>query len=226
MHIPDHFLNTGASAGFIGAAVGALAYAVQKVRSAFLEKVPVLKARLATFPDIGGKLEVAFQNQLTKLGQEKIWRMAAVGALIFSAQMINFPIGGGTSGHLLGGVLAALILGPFEALLVMSAVLIVQAFMFGDGGVLALGVNIFNMGIIGALGGYGIFRIFRKWFLTSAFVAAWLSVILAATAASLETGISLPAMLVVHIPIGLGEGIITVLAILILWKAKIQIEAK
>ena len=108
--------------------------------------------------------------------------------------MINFPIGGGTSGHLLGGVLAALILGPFEALLVMSAVLIVQAFMFGDGGVLALGVNIFNMGIIGALGGYGIFRIFRKWFLTSAFVAAWLSVILAATAASLETGISLPAI--------------------------------
>jgi cobalt/nickel transport system permease protein len=233
MHLPNEFLNSGAAAGLAGVAAAAISVAARTVRRAFLEKVPVLKARLATFPDFGGGSDVSFQSRLSKLGQEKMWRMAAVGSLIFSAQMVNFPIGGGTSGHLLGGVLAALILGPFEALLVMVVVLAVQAFVFGDGGVFALGANIFNMGIVGALGGYHYFRFLtkgakdmKKAFLGSAFMAAWLSVILAAVAASCEIAVSgtkalssvLPAMTFTHIMIGFGEGVITALVLALLMK--------
>ena len=230
MHIPDGFLNNGSAASLAGVAAVAVSVAIQKVRKGFLEKVPVLKARLATFPDFGGGSEVSFQNRLSKIGQEKMFRMAAVGSLVFSAQMVNFPVGGGTSGHLLGGVLAALILGPFEASLVMTVMLSTQAFLFGDGGVWALGANIFNMGIIGALGGYAFFRfllrgkIEKKGLLRSAFVAAWVSVIAAAVATSFEIALSgtkalpvvLPAMTLTHVAIGFMEGIITVVILSVL----------
>lgn len=225
MHIPDGFLNHGTAGSLMGVAVTAVGFALRKVRKAFLEKVPVWRAKLATFPDFGESASVSFQNRLSKMGQEKMWRMATIGSLIFSSQMVNFPITGGTSGHLLGGVLAALILGPFEALIVMTVVLSAQAFVFGDGGILALGANIFNMGIIGALGGYYYFKFLtkgkkglRKVFLKSAFVSAWVSVVLAAVMASLEIAFSgtkplmtvLPAMTLTHIMIGLVEGCITV----------------
>lgn len=232
MHIPDGFINNGAAAGLAGATVTAIAFAIRKIRKSFLEKVPVLRARLATFPDFGGGSDVSFQNRLSRLGREKMWRMASVGALIFSLQMVNFPIGGGTSGHLLGGVLAALILGPFEALLVMTILLSTQALLFGDGGVLALGANIFNMGIVSALGGYAFFRFLmngrmeKDRFLRSAFVAAWVSVIAAAIATSFEIAFSgtkdlsvvLPAMTLTHIVIGFMEGIITILVVSFLAK--------
>ncbi len=110
MHIPDGFLNNGSAAGLAGAVVVAVSFALQKVRQSFLEKAPVLKEKWATFPHVDGGSEMSFQSRLSKLGQEKMFRMAAVGSLIFSSQMVNFPIDGGTSGHLLGGVLAALIL--------------------------------------------------------------------------------------------------------------------
>lgn len=224
MHIPDGFLNSGVTAGLAGAAVVAVGFAIRKVRRAFLEKVPVFRARLATFPDFGGGSDVNFQSRLSKIGQEKVWRMAAVGSLIFAAQMVNFPINGGTSGHLLGGVLAALMLGPFEALLVMTVMLSTQALIFGDGGMFALGANIFNMGVVGALGGYAIFQFLmkgdtgKKGFLKGAFVAAWISVIVAAITASFEIAFSgtkslsivLPAMTLTHVAIGFFEGIITV----------------
>lgn len=232
MHIPDGFLNNGSAASLAVVVATAVAIAVQKVRKGFLEKVPVLKARLATFPDFGGGSDVSFQSRLSKMGQEKIWRMAAVGSLIFSAQMVNFPINGGTSGHLLGGVLAALVIGPFEALLVMAVILSTQAFVFGDGGLLALGANIFNMGIVGVFGGYAFFQFLdkksrgKKNFLRNAFVAAWVSVIAAAIATSFEIAFSgtealavvLPAMTLTHVVIGCGEGIITVFVLYLLVK--------
>lgn len=259
MHIPDGFLNNGVSIGLISVVIVAIAYSIKKVRSAFLEKVPVVKTRLATFPDPGGGTEVSFQNKLSELGQEKVWRMAAVGSLIFSAQMVNFPISGGTSGHLLGGVLASLILEPFEALIVMSAVLGVQAAAFGDGGIIALGANIFNMGVVGAIGGYYFFNFLlyrrvnnfpiqshsartngservsmsinkfknkKRGFMISVFVAAWLSVVMAAIATAIEIAFSgaeslsvvLPAMAEIHILIGIGEGIITVAILTLLLK--------
>ena len=239
MHIPDEFINNGALGSTGAAAAVAVAYALQKVRSTFLKRIPVFKARLATFPDFGGGSEMSFQNRLSRYGREKIWRMAAVGALIFSSQMVNFPIGGGTSGHLLGGVLAALIVGPFEALLVMALVLATQALLFGDGGVVALGANIFNMGIVGALGGFYFFTFLakgaiqkRKGFLKNAFVAAWLSVIAAAVAASLEIAWSgtvplmtvLPAMFLVHLVIGLMEGAVTISVLGLLMRKNFKME--
>jgi len=239
MHIPDGFLNNGTAGSLMAAAVAAVGFAFNKVRSAFMEKVPVLKLKLATFPDMSGGSETSLQSRLTKYGKEKIWRMATVGSLIFSSQMVNFPVNGGTSGHLLGGVLAALILGPFEALLVMTAVLSTQSFAFGDGGVLALGANIFNMGIVAALGGYYYFKFLtkgakdlKKVFLKSAFVAAWLSVVFAAISASFEIAFSgtkslsnvLPAMTLTHVAIGFMEGIITVAILSILIKKNYKLE--
>ena len=232
MHIPDGFLNNGVAGSLMGAAIGAVVFSLRKVRRGFLEKVPVLKQKLATFPSFDGNSEMSLQNRISKMGQEKMWRIATVGSLIFSAQMVNFPISGGTSGHLLGGVLAALILGPFEAVLVMTIILSTQALMFGDGGVLALGANIFNMGIVGALGGYGFFRflmrgkIEKKGFLRSAFVAAWVSVIAASVVTSFEIAVSgtqdlsivLPAMTLTHIAIGCMEGVTTATALSLLMK--------
>jgi len=239
MHIPDGFLNNGTAGSLMATAVAAVGFAISKVRSGFLEKIPVLKMKLATFPNVGGGSETSLQSRLTKYGKEKMWRMATVGSLIFSSQMVNFPVSDGTSGHLLGGALAALILGPFEALLIMTAVLSVQAFMFGDGGVLALGANIFNMGIVGALGGYYYFKFLtknsknlKKVFLKSAFVSAWLSAVFAVIAVSFEISFSgtkplaivLPAMTLTHIAVGFAEGIITVAVLSILVKKNFKLE--
>ncbi len=238
MHLPDGFLNDGTAAGLLGASATAAMAAFRTVRKRFLEEVPVLKMRLATFPGSDGD-GASFGRRLSAFGRERVWRMAATGAFIFSAQMVNFPIGGGTSGHLLGGVLAAIIVGPLEALLVMSVLLSTQAVLFGDGGILALGANIFNMGVVGALGGYAFFRFLRKGtvskrlFLRSAFVAAWVSVVLAAVAASFEIALSgtkplsvvLPAMTLTHTAIGFVEGMLTAGILSFLLKKNFKLAA-
>ena len=162
MHLPDEFINSGAAAGLAGAAAAMVGFAVHKVRQAFMEKLPVLKMRLATFPDFGGESGMSLESRLSKYGREQVWRMAVAGSLIFAAQMVNFPVAAGTSGHLLGGVLAALIVGPFAALIVMAIILSVQALVFGDGGIVALGANIFNMGVVSVLGGYAFFRFLMR----------------------------------------------------------------
>jgi cobalt/nickel transport system permease protein len=142
--------------------------------------------------------------------------------------MLNFPVAGGTSGHLLGGVLAAVLLGPGAAAIVIACVLTVQALLFSDGGVLALGANIFNMSFIGAVVGCAIYRVVRKFLpglrgrITAVFFAAWLSTVLAAVTCAGELSLSgtlppevvFPAMISVHALIGLGEGLITSLVIL------------
>jgi cobalt/nickel transport system permease protein len=145
-------------------------------------------------------------------------------AFIFAAQMINFPIGGGTSGHFLGAMLACLLLGPSVGFWIMSLVLVMQCLLFADGGVTALGANILNMGIVGGIMSYGIFVLLRKAlpktkgaFLTATFVASWLAVVLAALACSIELGISgtipfkivIPVMTGFHVVIGLGDSIVT-----------------
>jgi cobalt/nickel transport system permease protein len=147
-----------------------------------------------------------------------------MAAFIFAAQMFNFPVVGGTSGHLLGGVLAAVMLGPWAGTLVMTAVVAVQALMFQDGGLLIMGANIFNMGIVGTLGGYAVYRGVARLLggeergrLPAAAVAAWVSVVAGALAMALQLGASevvpldlaLPAMLGVHTLIGIGEALIT-----------------
>ena len=195
MHIPDGFidLKTAVSTGVVSA--GGLAAAIYKVKSYFKAKVIVL--------------------------------MGIICALIFALQMINFTIPGGTSGHLLGGALAAIILGPHAGFIVIAVVLIVQAFIFMDGGVVALGSNIFNMAVVGVYGSYLIYWLITKIskskaaFFISVAVASWLSVVIASFFAALELGISgtyalgitLKAMVGVHMIIGIGEAVITVAVI-------------
>jgi cobalt/nickel transport system permease protein len=170
-------------------------------------------------------LAMAVRRTQHTLGERQVPFMGIMAAFIFAAQMINFPVLGGTSGHLLGGSLAALTLGPWPAMLVMTAVLAVQALLLQDGGLLALGANILNMGLIPVLITYGLFRAVasqsRSVQLVVAAVASWLSVMAAALATSLQLWLSgtsdlavvVPAMLGVHAVIGVGEALITVAAL-------------
>jgi len=148
-------------------------------------------------------------------------------AFIFAAQMINFPVMAGTSGHLLGGVLAAVFLGPWVGGLVLSLVLIVQCFLFQDGGLYALGANILNMAVVGVGVGYIVFKIGtslfsdKAGFFFSVSVASWVSVVAAAAVCSVELGLSgtyplgwtLAAMLPIHALIGIGEALISTLIV-------------
>lgn len=159
------------------------------------------------------------------LGERQIPLMGVMAAFIFAAQMINFPVAGGTSGHLLGGALAAIVLGPWAGMLVMTAVIAVQALLFQDGGLIVMGANILNMGLVTTAIGYGLYRSVSgkskivKLAVTG--IAAWLSVMAGALLTSLQLWLSgtsqlelvIPAMLGVHALIGLGEALITVFAL-------------
>src|ERR1035437_4795083 len=109
-----------------------------------------------------GSIGLALRHARRAVSPRRIPLIGLTAAFVFAAQMVNFPVAGGTSGHLLGGVLAAVLVGPSAAVVVITAVLIVQAFIFADGGVLALGANIFNMALAGTIGGYGIYWLVRR----------------------------------------------------------------
>lgn len=170
-------------------------------------------------------LGAAISRTNKSLGERQIPLMGVMAAFIFAAQMINFPVAGGTSGHLLGGALAAIVLGPWAGMLVMTAVIAVQALLFQDGGLLVMGANILNMGLVTAAIGYGLYRSVSSGTKTArlgvAGVAAWLSVMAGALLTSLQLwlsgtsqlGIVIPAMLGVHALIGVGEALITVFAL-------------
>lgn len=168
---------------------------------------------------------VALRQTQRWLGERQVPLMGILAAFVFAAQMINFPVAGGTSGHLIGGALVAVLLGPWAAVLVMVSVLAVQGLLFQDGGLLALGFNAFNMGVIAAFVGYAIYGWVRRLLgdspnsrLVGAALGAWLSVMAAAAATAVQLAISgtaalelvLPAMLAVHALIGIGEALITV----------------
>lgn len=162
---------------------------------------------------------------------EKFAPMAGlVAAFIFAAQMLNFPVAAGTSGHILGGCLAAILVGPYAGAVAVAVVLMVQALLFADGGLTALGLNILNMSLVTAFGGYAIFRGLRAFLpatkgsvVTASGVAGMLSVILASLAFVVEYAIGgtggasvkavFTAMVGVHFLIGIGEGLITALTI-------------
>ncbi len=162
--------------------------------------------------------------------------MGVCAAFIFAAQMINFPIPGGTSGHLVGGTLAAILLGPWAGTLVVTVVFIVQAVLFQDGGLTVLGANILNMGLIGTFCGYYLYkaiRVFlgrRSWRSMSiaTVTASWCSVVIAAIATALQLAlsgtVSLPvsmiAMVSWHVVIGVGEAIITLIAVGFVWQSR------
>ena len=194
MHIPDGFLDgpTSLAAGLI--AVAGVAYCLRRTSQTLDERdIPVV---------------------------------GLVAAFVFAAQMLNFPVANGTSGHLMGGVLAAVLVGPYAGALAVTVVLVVQALLFADGGLSALGLNVVNMALVGTFAGYGIFLLARK--LTTSItlaagIAGFTAPVLAAVAFTLEyaaggndavsVGSLATAMIGVHTLIGIGEGIITALAV-------------
>jgi cobalt/nickel transport system permease protein len=198
MHIPDGFIDgpTSLVAGLI--AITAVAWCVRKTSETLSDRdIPVV---------------------------------GLAAAFIFAAQMLNFPVANGTSGHLLGGVLAAVLVGPYAGALAVTVVLVVQALLFADGGLSALGLNVVNMALAGSFVGYGLYLLLRKvfgsrpWSVTAAAgVAAFLVPIIASIVFTIEYAIggndAVPvatlagAMVGVHALIGIGEGIITGLAI-------------
>ena len=198
MHIPDGFIDAPTSlvAGLI--AIGGVAWCLKRTSASLDDRdIPVV---------------------------------GLAAAFIFAAQMLNFPVANGTSGHLLGGVLAAVLVGPWAGALAVTVVLVVQALLFADGGLSALGLNVVNMALAGAFVGYGVFLVLRRvfgnrsWSVTpAAGVAAFLVPIIASIVFTVEYAIggndavSVPtvatAMIGVHTLIGIGEGIVTALAI-------------
>ena len=166
----------------------------------------------------GGALSVA--RTRAQLEEKQVPVMGVMAAFVFAAQMINIPVAGGTSGHFMGAALVMMLLGPYSGFLVMSAVLIVQCFLFQDGGLTALGANIFNMAIVGGWGSWLLLKALEKLKinrLVTAFLAGWFSMVLASVAAALELALSgtaplavvLPAMAGIHCIIGILEGAVT-----------------
>ncbi len=167
--------------------------------------------------------------------ERKIPLMGVLAAAIFAGQMLNFSVTGGTSGHLLGAAIATVLLGPWAAILVMTSVVSVQALIFQDGGILALGANLFNMGLIGVTVSYFTFRTVQRlargqrWgVFAGGFAAGWLSIFIASLSCALQLALSgtspaniaVPAMGATHAFIGIGEDLITVGALAFLYAAR------
>jgi cobalt/nickel transport system permease protein len=172
------------------------------------------------------------------LGERQVPIMGVLAAAIFAGQMLNFAVAGGTSGHLIGAALAVILLGPWAATLVLTCVIVIQALIFQDGGLLVLGANIFNMAIVGVSVAYMVFRAIRSltrdrsWGLfVGGFLAAWSSVEVSALGTAFELSLSgtspaniaIPAMGGIHALIGIGEGLITVGALAFLQSSRVDL---
>jgi cobalt/nickel transport system permease protein len=171
------------------------------------------------------------------LTDKQVPLMATLTAMFFAAQMMNYPIIGGTTAHLLGGPILAITLGPYAGLISMTIILFIQALFFGDGGIITFGANVWNMGVIGVFIPYLVFLLFmrimknEKGILIGAFVGAFIGDVLAAIFAGLELGLStlnfpysvqiaVTAMGIHHSIIGVGEGIVTAMILSILLKKR------
>jgi cobalt/nickel transport system permease protein len=169
---------------------------------------------------------IAARKGSMRVTNDKVPTMAVLSAGIFVAQMLNFPIIGGTTGHLLGATLAVMIVGPLAAIIVMSVVIIIQGLLFGDGGIIAMGLNLTNMAVVAVLVGATFLRLTEKLKTeVSVFVASWSSVFVASLVCAVELAISnliapgsygivwtvsIPTMVGLHSVIAIGEALITV----------------
>jgi cobalt/nickel transport system permease protein len=182
-----------------------------------------------------GAIGYALRRVNRDLGERQVPMMGVLAAAIFAGQMLNFTVAGGTSGHLMGAAIAAILLGPWAAVLVLTCVVAIQALIFQDGGLLALGANIFNMGVVGVAVSYMAFRTVRRLagegpvsLLMGGFVAGWLSIFIAALGVALQLALSgtspadvaIPAMGGIHAVIGVGEGLITVGALAFIYATR------
>jgi cobalt/nickel transport system permease protein len=198
MHVPDGFLDGPTSLATAGVATIAVAAALRGARRELDDRTAPLAGLVAVF--------------------------------VFAAQMINFPVGAGTSGHLMGGVLAAVLVGPWTATLALTVVLMVQALAFADGGITALGTNVTLIAVVAVWVGYGVFRLIqrlaprsRRFLPVAAAIGALVSVPAAALAftglwavggaAPIDLGLLATTMVGWHTVIGIGEAVITFLAV-------------
>jgi cobalt/nickel transport system permease protein len=199
MHIPDGFLSVQVSIFFWLISILVVGYALKRVGA--------------------------------DLGERQVPIMGVLAAAIFAGQLLNFTVAGGTSGHLIGAALATILLGPWAAMVILTCVISIQALIFQDGGLLVLGTNIFNMAIVSVAVAYMVYRTLNKLvggrsagIYVSGFTAAWTSVEVAALGTALELALSgtspaniaIPAMGGIHALIGIGEGLITVGALIFL----------
>ena len=224
MHIPEGFINNQVSISFIAVSAAVVLHALKQAKNSLFEKVKICSPQLVT--DIGVlNYRHVFTKIRLRLGAKNKWQqMVLVACVIFTGQMIDFVIPNIGTVHLIGGFLAALVLGPWLGVAVMSAVLGIQAVFLADGGIIALGANIFNMGIVTSVGGYYLYKLiknlFKKKYITIILVS-WASVVVAAIFYSFEAAISnvvplsivLPAMVSTHAIGGLLEAVITILAL-------------
>ncbi|MEI8314426.1 MAG: energy-coupling factor ABC transporter permease [Verrucomicrobiota bacterium] len=201
-----------------------------------------LDAKTATVSAVlaGSGVGVALSQVRRHLARRKVPLLGLAAAFVFAAQLLNFPVLGGTSGHLLGGVLAAVLLGPSAAVIALTCVLVVQCFLFSDGGVTALGANILNMAVINPVVGYGIYRLVRHWLtgtrglIVAAAFASWCATVVTAIgcagqlafAGTMPWGLAFPAMANIHMLIGLGEGLITALVITAIARVRPELVAE
>ena len=173
-----------------------------------------------------GGVAVAVRRTRELVAEQEMALAGMTAAFVFAVQMMNFPVAAGTSGHLLGGVLAAVLVGPWVAVLCLTTVLVVQCLLFADGGLSALGLNVVNMALVGCLGGWVVFRGMRgvlprthSGVVVASGVAGGISVVLASVAFTVEYAIGgtadvslravALAMVGTHALIGVGEGVIT-----------------
>jgi cobalt/nickel transport system permease protein len=203
MHIPDGFLSTLVSLLLWAVSILVVAYALKRVSA--------------------------------DLGERQVPMMGVLAAAIFAGQMLNFTVIGGTSGHLMGAAIATILLGPWAAVLVLTTVVSVQALIFQDGGLLVLGANIFNMAVVGVAVSYMVYRTVQwlargqRWgIFVGGLAAAWMSIVIASLAVALELALSgtspaniaIPAMAGIHALIGIGEGLITVGALALIYASR------
>jgi cobalt/nickel transport system permease protein len=181
-----------------------------------------------------GAVGYAVRQASKTLEEKSVPIMGVMAAFIFAAQMLNFPVLGGTSGHLLGATLAVVMLGLWPAIVVMTAIFIIQALFFQDGGLLALGANVFNMAIAASIIAWFVYSAIRKLIkgdsgiLVGVFAASWMTVIVAAVLTAFELAFSgttpffmaLTSMSVVHAVIGLGEALITTTVVAFVLKVR------
>lgn len=198
-----------------------------------------LKACATTGALGAAALAYSLKRSRLSLDRREVPKIALIGAFIFAAQMLNFPIAGATSGHFLGGTLAAILFGPSVAVIVMASVLIIQALVFQDGGLTVLGANIVCTGVIGIYTGYGIYRLgfaLLKGRLSPAvtFVSAWASIVAASCGVALllawsgtfSLRVALTAMAGWHSLIGIGEGLLTAMVVAYLTERNVVVESK
>ncbi|CAL9474247.1 energy-coupling factor ABC transporter permease [Streptomyces sp. R1] len=210
MHVPDGFINAPTSAVTGVVAAGAIALSLRGARR-----------------ELGGTSRA---SEAERGGERTAPLAGLVAAFIFAVQMLNFPVAAGTSGHLLGGALAAILVGPYTGVLCVSVVLLMQGILFADGGLTALGVNITDMAIVTTVVAYALFRGLvkllprsRRSVTVASFVAALVSVPAAALAftvlywiggtTDVAIGKVATAMIGVHVLIGIGEAVITALTV-------------